>query len=1089
MKYFLLKTYVAFIFLWVNVCTSQTSNFSLSVTTVNESCPGNGRLNFLVSDATPGATVIFTVYKFPDLTTPIVTTQASTFTGLVAGNYRVVATEALPNGITNTRQRDVLIRDVIVPMQLDLLIENQTCNHAGSITVQTNAGHPVSYEIISGPITFPPQTSNVFTGLVSGTYSVKVFDDCGEFIIRDAVIKNINSALAFSQSQLIPLNCNFLQAGDLISTDGVINYPITVQYTVYESNGNVSTSSQTISSGDRQTVRLSYTVPFEEVYHYKIAVEDACGNIFYSGDIFLNSSIEGLATVRPSNCNGNSSNQDVLISINNFAIPPLTLQFLNSPAGFNPAMFNNSHPTFSTNSILYSNSSVVLPSGAYHLQVTDSCGKTGDVFFNVGSVVLPPSIVVSQLKGCAEGFSSISLATNSGLYKIVSIVLESAPSSYATSFPLNLDSNIYGGIVYLPDLPSGTYRFKVTDTCGVIHDVAVPVVGYHATSSNFNVIEDCSAFRIDLEDISNLHPSLVTFWVQKFNSATNQWVHPITGIYSAGNINSLSAIVLTNNMMNGNITAVGEFRIVKKFTTYRVPDAENPNTANDCIQEIGNFDFYFEPRIRNIYSFSCNTNSYQVIVEAQGADPLEYEIVTKDGQPFYVNNGTSSTFNNLAPGVYGFRVKDNCGNIKNRLFEVSGNVALSIAATPFCNGSVGHLSVPYFPYLQYQWWKDNNTSVILSNTNVLTFNTFNANTDFGTYHVRITNNGNPNTCINFVRDYSIFTSLSNPNAGHDAETTICGVHGLIDLNSFLSANHDLNGTWTETSNSGLPLINGNWNSTAATAGTYTFEYRVNGLCGSDDSATIKINLKNEPQNPSAYFDSHVCLYGELHLYASTIPGAAYSWTGPNGFTSNEQNPVIANVTTSMQGVYSVKAIVDGCESIPSAVQINVNDFPDFQLRTSCEENKKVKVDFTDSTVNPDLYYYDWVYPDGTVVSGNQSIEVIGQQIGSYSVIVSDASGCEIRKAIEISCTFCDIPKGVSANDDGDNDNFDLTCIEDIRNVKIFNRYGVLIFEKDSYLNEWKGYDKKGRLLPAGTYYYLITFNDGAPKSGWVYLNY
>ena len=27
------------------------------------------------------------------------------------------------------------------------------------------------------------------------------------------------------------------------------------------------------------------------------------------------------------------------------------------------------------------------------------------------------------------------------------------------------------------------------------------------------------------------------------------------------------------------------------------------------------------------------------------------------------------------------------------------------------------------------------------------------------------------------------------------------------------------------------------------------------------------------------------------------------------------------------------------------------------------------------------------------------------------------------------------------------------------------------------------------LLPTGTYYYLIAFNDSEPLSGWVYLNY
>lgn len=1080
------KVLLLFFLLLNGLSFGQLSNFTLSVTAVNETCPGNGRLNFSVSNATPGGTIIFTVYKFPDVTTPIVTTQATTFTGLVAANYRVVVTESLPNGTTNTRQRDIVVVDRIESMQLNFQKEDQTCIHRGSITVATIRGRPVSYEIISGPIIVATQTSNVFTGLTNGTYAVRVFDDCGESITQNVVIENIELVMTFGQNILSPVSCNLLNDSVIITGQDEIHYPVTVQWTVYEPNGNVNVSTQIINSGNPDSLTLSQTIPFYygQMYRYKITVTDVCGNVFNSGDKNLNPQMEVLANVGLVDC----SKKSLQLNINNIGIAPFTVSFLNSPAGFDPTLFNSSHPNFNSNFISFFNPSESLPAGNYDVQVTDSCGRTDSVVFTVNNIIPPPAVIVSQLKGCGVGFSTLSITTNNVLYDIVSAQMELAPSSYPFSLPLNLSSAIFDGKLFLTDLTSGTYKFKVTDSCGAVHDISVQVVGYQTTANTVNVIEECSSFKIDLQNTSNIPSGLITFWLQKYNPYTNQWVHPLTGMYSGGTLNSVNAISLNNNSVNSAVSTVGKFRVMKMFFSYKLPTSTDPSTTNYCFEEIKNFEFNLTPGIKNIYSFSCNNNSYQVIVEAEGTAPFRYEIISRNGSPFYIDNANASIFNSLTAGIYSFKVTDFCGNSNSRLFEVSGNVILPVMATSFCNGSVGSLSVPDFSYLQYEWWKDNATSDILSNTNALTFTPFNFSTNAGIYHVRITNPGNPNTCINFVLDYTIQNSLEEPNAGNDSETTICGTHGVIDLNVLLSANHDGNGTWSEISNSGVVLANGVWDSTTVMAGLYSFQYKVDGLCDRDDTATIKINLKNQPQRPNAFSDSNVCMHGELHLYASTVYGATYLWVGPNGFTSNDQNPVILNVNSSMQGVYTVKTILDGCESLPATTEVIVGDFSDFQMKTWCGGNKKIKVDFIDPVVNANLYEYNWIYPDGNSYLGGQHIDVAGQT-GTYSVQVTNSNGCVVQKSIEINCTFCGIPKGVSANDDGDNDNFDLSCIDHIRNVKIYNRYGILIFEKENYTNEWKGYDKNEQLLPTGTYYYLITLEDGEAKSGWVYLNY
>ena len=67
----------------------------------------------------------------------------------------------------------------------------------------------------------------------------------------------------------------------------------------------------------------------------------------------------------------------------------------------------------------------------------------------------------------------------------------------------------------------------------------------------------------------------------------------------------------------------------------------------------------------------------------------------------------------------------------------------------------------------------------------------------------------------------------------------------------------------------------------------------------------------------------------------------------------------------------------------------------------------------------------------------------------------------------------------SPNDDGTNDTFVIKGIESYENnLKIYNRWGNIVFEVDNCQNDWNGTSNTGRVvrrnkrLPAGTYYLL-----------------
>ena len=88
-------------------------------------------------------------------------------------------------------------------------------------------------------------------------------------------------------------------------------------------------------------------------------------------------------------------------------------------------------------------------------------------------------------------------------------------------------------------------------------------------------------------------------------------------------------------------------------------------------------------------------------------------------------------------------------------------------------------------------------------------------------------------------------------------------------------------------------------------------------------------------SPDAYaFPSVVCEGGDVQLFASG--GTAYSWTGPNGFTSNLQNPVITGIQLNQSGTYTV-IITTGGGPVTQTVGVRVElvNVPDLADITGC----------------------------------------------------------------------------------------------------------------------------------------------------------
>jgi len=188
-----------------------------------------------------------------------------------------------------------------------------------------------------------------------------------------------------------------------------------------------------------------------------------------------------------------------------------------------------------------------------------------------------------------------------------------------------------------------------------------------------------------------------------------------------------------------------------------------------------------------------------------------------------------------------------------------------------------------------------------------------------------------------------------------------------------------------------PVVN---NISIATAGTYSVIVTDANGCSSAP-ATTTVNLANVP-NATAGNTGPVCAGGNITLTASTTtPGAAtYQWSGPGGFSSTQQNPVLNGVTAAQSGVYTVVITVGGCNSNPTTTNITINPQPDITASNNGPVCLGGTLNLTASTTAAGAATYQWSGPAG--FSSTQQNPVINgvtaATAGVYSVTVT-VNGC------------------------------------------------------------------------------------------------
>jgi len=167
------------------------------------------------------------------------------------------------------------------------------------------------------------------------------------------------------------------------------------------------------------------------------------------------------------------------------------------------------------------------------------------------------------------------------------------------------------------------------------------------------------------------------------------------------------------------------------------------------------------------------------------------------------------------------------------------------------------------------------------------------------------------------------------------------------------------------------------------------QYTLVGTSAVGCTNTAYSNVNVTP-NPTAMIvsNSPVCDGGTLTLSGSG--GATYSWSGPNGFTSANDNNTINNVTLPASGTYSLIVSVNTCTSLSTAaILINPLPSPAISLSSPVCFNEPITFTATGGAT------YAWSGPSGFVNFGPNPVIPVSNNShsGVYTLIATDGNGC------------------------------------------------------------------------------------------------
>ncbi|MFP9100692.1 T9SS type B sorting domain-containing protein [Flavobacterium sp. RHBU_24] len=468
--------------------SAQLADFTASASVTDESCAGSGGVTFTIDNATPGADFLYTIYSLPGMEIEY-SGNNPVYNGLVSGEYTAVISASLGTE-SKTVTLNFTINDITSGLEYTLATESQNCAGGNSIIVTVVNGTASAYEIIS---VAPPQSSNVFTGLVNGTYNIRVFDECGQgFVTTFTAVfdpqEPIFESPIFETPVVGDCTTTTLTSNMSYPEGTAISYPLTIQYVIHPSDGSPDiTDTQTFTGGDPSTVEFSYTFTFLPgvSYTYDINVTDGCGITVGPQGLVFDALPQVALTDVPLPC----SDYYINLSAQGFH-EPYSVHFVDTPPNFNPVDFNAGYlATYTDPSISFGGEGMPVPEGSYTVTIKDACNRVSEPF----TLVIDEQVVVPAVVGRNNSCFSNYIRATVPDRQIVTATITDAPPEYGP-VPDDVTALINSsGILVVNNVPVGDYLITLTDSCGDNYiDVPVTVSPYVPLGFSATPLSDCT---------------------------------------------------------------------------------------------------------------------------------------------------------------------------------------------------------------------------------------------------------------------------------------------------------------------------------------------------------------------------------------------------------------------------------------------------------------------------------------------------------------------------------------------------------------------------------------------------------------------
>lgn len=352
-------------------------------------------------------------------------------------------------------------------------------------------------------------------------------------------------------------------------------------------------------------------------------------------------------------------------------------------------------------------------------------------------------------------------------------------------------------------------------------------------------------------------------------------------------------------------------------------------------------------------------------------------------------NNSITNFQAGNAGTYTLTATNLCGSASSPVSVTisSGpiNPVVNASLTNICSNSNLSLTSSAAGATSYQWSGPNGFSSASQNPSVNNITV----ADSGKYTVVFTNicgtasafvnvdvdNPIQNVAVNAAPNDSVCTG-SNINLS--ASGTNVNTWSWTGPNSFVSAQQN-------------PTIS---NSTAVNSGTYTVT--ASNACGTSQ-ANILVVVSGAASSVTASASSNglVCNGTTVNLSASGLNISSYTWSGPNGFTSTQQNPAISNATVAATGIYTVTGY-NTCANVTATVSVEVDTLIQ-NLSSSASPNDTVCANATinlTATANGTTLTtsWNWTGPNSfSAATQNASVpNAQANSSGTYTITATNA---------------------------------------------------------------------------------------------------